>query len=152
MSLYREARGRSLWQFALVAAIALAVGIGIGILLAPEQEEPRVAESLVALDAELNRARSALDLVTIEYPQAVADGEVAQETELSAALSQAKTAQSTVAAAEADLLVLDAERTEELGDTIDQLVAAIEEHAESAAVDRLAKRAERTLDSLTGGP
>jgi hypothetical protein len=150
MSLYREARGRSLWQIALVGAIALAIGIGIGLLLAPESEEPTLAESVAALDAELDRARAALELVTIEYPQAVADGEVAEQTELTAALDQAESAQRTVAAAEADIAVLDAARSERLEETLEQLVVAIEDRAKPAEVDDLATEASAELEALTG--
>jgi len=150
MSLYREARGRSLWQIALVGAIALAIGIGIGLLLAPENEEPTLAESVAALDADLDRARAALELVTIEYPQAVADGEVAEQTELTAALDQAESAQRTAAAAEADIAVLDAARSERLEETLEQLVVAIEDRAKPAEVDDLATEASAELEALTG--
>jgi hypothetical protein len=151
MSLYREPRGRRIWPLAVTAILAAGVGLGIGLLVAPDEEDPSVSAAIEELRGEVAPAISALELVTIEYPQAVRGGEVVAETELAAARSQAEQAQATVVAAESDLAALDPAATERAVSDLDELVAEIDAEADPRSVEDLATRARASLEATVGG-
>lgn len=150
MSLYREPRGRRIWPLALTAIIAAAIGLAIGLLVSADEEEPSLAAAIENLRAELAPALSALELVTIEYPQAVQRGEVVAETELEAARSQAERAHSTVLANEPDLAALDPASAQRVRDELDELLAEIDAEADPMTVERLARGARRKLEHALG--
>ena len=150
MSLYRQAGGRRVWPIVVSAAIAAAVGFGIGAAVFSGSEEPNVADAVAELRAELAPARSALELVTIEYPQAFASGATAGETELGAARSHAETARSAVAAAAPELAILRPGGANVLEAELDDLVAAIDAESRPRLVVALARDAEGLIDRLLG--
>src|SRR5688572_18386055 len=107
MSLYRQPTGKPARTIALVALAALLVGGGAGFAIGRSTApEPSLAELAADVRQQVRPAHSALELVTIEYPQSVENGKVVAETEYAAARAQAQTAADTIAGARADLAAL----------------------------------------------
>lgn len=143
MSLYREV-GRSPRAIALAAIAALLFGLLGGFALGRgTASEPSLAEQVEAVGEEVRPALNALELVGIEYPQAVvgSGAEASAETELQGAVAQAESARDTLASA-SDLAALDPEgyrgalaATERVGELIDDRAAApiVTSRAEEAA-------------------
>ena len=83
MSLYRVASRRGRLGGLLLPAIVLVLGLTVGFLVGrASADEPSLAEALDAPAAHVEDARNALDVLTIEYPQAVEE-----TTEYEAALA-----------------------------------------------------------------
>jgi hypothetical protein len=152
VSLYRQPRGRPARTIALAAVAALLIGgmagFAIGRSTAPES-------SLVELAADarerLGPAQSALELVTIEYPQSVRKGRVVAETEYAAARAQAQSAADTITAARAELAALDPSGVEEASAAIGKVVRLVARQAEPGAVERAARRADAAVERLARG-
>jgi len=101
MSLYRVASRRSRLLVLLVPVAALVVGLLVGVLVGRSTApEPTLSEALAKPAANVDDARNALEVLTIEYPQAVANGEVRATTEYQGAQADVRRAQEALAAAE----------------------------------------------------
>jgi hypothetical protein len=145
MSLYRQARGRRIWPIALTGVVAGLAGLGAGLAISGGEEPASLDEAMGALQEDVRPALSALELVRIEYPEAVRGGEVVRETELQAALSQAEAARSTLRSAEADLAILAPATAARATELVDRLVEQIQEQSDPRAVVQLSVRAEAAI-------
>lgn len=127
MSLYREV-GRSRRAIALAAAVALAIGLAAGFATGRgTAPEPSLAERVDELGESVQPALNALELVGIEYPQAVdARGEVIAETEIAAAEAQARSAAATLESARPELETLDPAAYDRAIGTVELLERRIE--------------------------
>jgi len=151
MSLYRESGGRRSGALIGISVAALLVGLiggfAAGRASAPE---PELGERLAEVREAVQPALSALELITIEYPQAVADGEVIAETEYSAVQSQVNAARMTLDAAQADLSLLDSAAAEEAQARVDELVEMIASREDTGSVDRSAVAAAGAIEAAAG--
>jgi hypothetical protein len=149
MSLYRQPTGRPARTIALVTLAALLVGGGVGFAIgrstAPERS---LAELAADVRQQVRPAQSALELVTIEYPQSVEDGKIVAETEYAAARAQAQTAADTVAGARADLVALNPSAVEDASEAITEVGRLMSRHADPAVVERAAGRANAAVERL----
>jgi hypothetical protein len=152
MSLYRQPRGKPARTIALMTLAALLVGGGAGFAIgrstAPERS---LAELAADVRQQVRPAQSALELVTIEYPQAVENGKIVAETEYVAARAQAQTAADTVAGARADLAALDPSAVEDATEAIAEVGRLMSRHADPAVVERAVGRANAAVERLARG-
>lgn len=150
MSLYRQpgARARRVAVAAGVAGLLAGFAAGLLVAGAGSDQPPTVRAALDALQDRLRPASSGLDLVAIEYRQAVRAGRVVAPTEYAAARAAVARARQAVTAARPDLAALDPNRTRELTGQLDRLAGLIAGRASPARVDALAVEAQHSLRSL----
>jgi hypothetical protein len=152
MSLYRQPTGRPVRTIALVTLAALVVGGGAGFAIgrttAPERS---LAELAADVRQQVRPAQSALELVTIEYPQSVENGKIVAETEYAAARAQAQSAADAVAGARADLAALDPSAVEDASEAIAEVARLMARHADPTVVERAAGRATAAVERLSRG-
>jgi hypothetical protein len=150
MSLYRVASPHSRLLGLGVPVVALAVGLVLGFLVGRlSAPEGSVAEALSGPAADVAEARNALDVLTIEYPQAVSDGAVQEVTEYEAARTDVQRAQDALASAD-DLEALDAEGFRQAADLLREVGALVERKASPAEVAAKVRDADEALAELPG--
>lgn len=144
MSLYREARPRRWWPVGLAAVLGAAAGLVVALVLAASDDEPDLAEAVEALREDVRPAIGALELVEIEYTEAVRRGNVVAESEYEAARSSLEQARASFEAARADLELLDPAATEQAAAMLARLDELIGRRAYPPLVENLvgAARAE----------
>jgi hypothetical protein len=113
---------------------------------------PSQAERAGAARSAAAEALDGLELVGIEYPQAVHDGRVVAPTEYAAAKADVARAADAVDAARDDLRALGARRAAALERAVAALRAGVERRADPAEVDRLAAAATRALREALPAP
>jgi hypothetical protein len=152
MSLYRQPTGRPVRAIAIATLAALlvggAAGFAIGRSTAPE---PGLVELAGDARERVRPARSALELVTIEYPQSVQNGRIVAETEYAAARAQARAAADAIAGARTDLAALDPSGVEEASGAIAEVDRLMSRHADPALVEQAADRAHTAVERLARG-
>ena len=150
MSLYRQAGAGGLRRTAVAAALGVLVGLATGLLAARGggDEPPTVREALAALGERLSPAVSGLELVAIEYREAVRDGRVVAPTEYAAARADVRRARQAVAGSRADLEALHPRVAARLDAELSQLDRAVADRAPPAQVEALAGRAQASLRTL----
>jgi hypothetical protein len=149
MSLYREAGRRSAWPLALAAALGIAIGVALGTLIGGS-DDGSLSDEVSELRADLRPAAGALELVRIEYSEAVRGGEVVAATEFDASRSHAERARVLVDENSEDLAALSPTGAEEASVAIDRLLRLIDSHAPAARVNAAARQAERALETALG--
>ncbi len=149
MSLYREARSRSLWPFSLVALVAAAIGLAIGLLLGGSGE-PSLSEALEPVHEDVRAAQSSLELVPIEYEQGQGSGPAAAATEDEAAQEHLNRARESFEQAEPDLILINPAGTAAAVEAFDALDAAIADRAPASEVERLTLEAASALNTAAG--
>jgi hypothetical protein len=150
MSLYRVASRRSRLFGVLVPAIALVVGLVVGVLAGRSTApEPSLTEALAGPAAHVDEARTALDVLTIEYPQAVENGEVRAETEYEGAQSDVQRAQEALAAAD-DLEAVEPSGYRRAAALVAEIAGLVERKAPPAEVEARVRAAEEALAALPG--
>jgi hypothetical protein len=150
MSLYRVASRRGRLGGLLLPAVVLVVGLLVGFLIGrASSSEPSLADALDAPVAHVADARNALDVLTIEYPQAVSGGEVKEPTEYDAALSDARRAQDALGEAD-DLGELDPEAYQRATELLTAVADLVAQKAAPAAVALRVRAADRALSELPG--
>lgn len=131
-------------------AIGLAFAAGfVGGFLAGRAggSRPSLASALEHLQRELRPAGDALELVPIEYRQAVRGGQIVAPTEYAAAKEDLDRAQDAFASARADLAALAPEEAGRAAAELGQLAALLERRAAPGTVATQARRAERTISA-----
>jgi hypothetical protein len=146
VSLYRQA-GRANARSAVAAALAaLLLGFGAGYLTRGGGEEsPSLRVAVSDVRDRLRPVRAGLDLVMVEYPQAVRDGRVIAGTEYAAAQADVARARKGFASARADLALLDSRRTREAAAALDQLATLVDRRVPAPQVAAAARAAEAAL-------
>jgi hypothetical protein len=105
MSLYREP-GRRRRRRQIGAGVAVVAGLaiaGIVVLATRDSGPPSRADHVAAVRAAASQASDGLDLVTIEYGQAVRNGKVVAPTEYQAAQADLSRAQDAITKARKDI-------------------------------------------------
>jgi hypothetical protein len=146
MSLYREVgRGRP-WVVATAVVVALAIGFGVGFATGRSTApEPTFEDAVAALQSEIRAATDALELVTIEYEQAVANGAVTAESEYDAARADAARAQEIFTSHREELTLLSPDETAATEATLQALAEQIEAVADPNEVTATAEEAMQAL-------
>jgi hypothetical protein len=145
MSLYRVASRRSRLFGLLVPAIALVVGLVVGLLVGrATAPEPSLSDVLADEASHVAEARTALDVLTIEYPQAVSS-----PTEYGGAQADVRHAQDALAAA-GDLEALDPSGYRRATALVAEVAALVARKAPPAEVEARVRSAEEALAALPG--
>lgn len=149
MSLYREPRRRTRW-LALVLGLVLAIGFLAGFLAgrAGGDSEPSLTAALARLQRQARPAADALELVAIEYPQAVRDGRVIAESEYKAAQEDLERARTTLARLRPELELISPAQVQSAARELARLAALIESRSAPPDVKASAQRAKRTLERV----
>lgn len=151
MSLYRQTGGASRGVAIGAAIAALLVGAVAGFALGRDSvDEPTLQEQLEDLATDLRPATSALELVGIEYAEAVEDGEVVAETEHQAARSQLETARSILESKQSELRAVSASRYETALEALAEVEARFDAMADPAAVKQASVRASDAIAAAAG--
>jgi hypothetical protein len=149
MSLYRQAAGTRTSTLVVVGLVVLFAGAAAGFALGRgTAPEPTLSELADEVGEDIRPALSALELVTIEYPQAVREGQVVAETEYAAAKSQAGTAESVVASLAADLAALNPAQAKGATAAVERVTTLIEDRAQPQRVERAAQDAAAALEAM----
>jgi len=150
MSLYRVASRRGRLGGLLLPTVALVVGLTVGFLIGrASADEPSLAEALEAPVAHVADARNALDVLTIEYPQAVVGGEVQETTEYEAALADVRRAQDELGYAE-DLGELDPDGYRRATALVTDVADLVARRAAPALVAARVRAVDQALSELPG--
>jgi hypothetical protein len=145
MSLYRVASRRSRLFALLVPAIALVVGLAVGLLVGrATAPEPSLSDALADEAAHVAEARTALDVLTIEYPQAVSS-----PTEYGGAQADVRHAQEALAAADG-LEAIDPSGYRRATALVAEVAALVDRKAPPAEVEARVRAAEEALAALPG--
>lgn len=151
MSVYRDPAGRRSRLLVGAAIVAALIGAIAGFVLArATDDDPTLADQVAEVRGGLMSAISALELVTIEYREAVRDGEVVEQTEYEAAQSQAASAAATLDSAAEDLSLIAPEQARAAEQGIAELEQLIDARADFVEVDRAASAAREQLDAAAG--
>jgi hypothetical protein len=143
MAIYRPAKPR--WPaLVLTAAAGLVVGVAGGWLIAA-RSEPDTTEAARSIRSSLDRAAGSLEIVGIEYREAVRGREVVARAEYEGARDAALRARSLFAEIRQPLAVLDAEAAAEITADLNGLVEAVESTAEENDVAQMASSTEDRL-------
>jgi hypothetical protein len=103
MSLYREVRGRTR-RVLVAAALVLVLGVVGGFVLGRATTgEPSLADKLADFRDQSQQVADALEVLVVEYPQAVRNGRVAAQTEYAGAKRDVERAQTSFGDIESDL-------------------------------------------------
>jgi hypothetical protein len=122
-----------------------AVGFALGRGTAPD---PVLSDLAAEARAEVLPATNALELVTIEYPEAVRGGKVVAATEYEAAVAQAASAADALAAAAPELRQLDPGGHAAATEAVDEVVRLVGEEAEPRIVEAAAEDASDAVEAL----
>jgi hypothetical protein len=149
MSLYRQPGSRSLRLAIGAATLGLLVGLAIGLLAGRGGgEPPSLRESLTSVRERLRPATSGLELVAIEYREAVRGGRVIAPTEYAAARADLRRARQAIEASKADLVALQPRLAARLEGQLTDLERLVARRAPSARVVALAGQAQDSLRAI----
>jgi multidrug resistance efflux pump len=138
MSLYREVGSRRRWLAAAAlagAAIGLLAGWGIA---RTTESEPSLADALARTQSRIAPAVDGLELLSIEYPQAVRAGQVVAATEYAAARADLRRTRDAVERARDELALLDSSAGS-LPGRLESLARLVEARAPAAEVTETAR-------------
>jgi len=139
-------RGRR-WPGLLTAlAVGLLLG-GIGGAVAGRATAPSLAEQARELRRETAGVLSRLEVLTVEYPQAVRDGQVVGRTEYDGSVARVDNARNALAGLASDLRAVDPAGYEQAQAAVDRLAADVGARADPATV---AARVRQVRAALTG--
>jgi len=134
MAIYRPPKPR--WRVAVGAGLAgLLVGAVAG--FAAGDKEPDPLEGARALQVDLTRAAGPLEVVAIEYEEAVPAGEVVAEAEYQGGLAALRSSRGRFEEVREALSVFDPARTDEIAAGYDELQRLMESHADPEDVRAL---------------
>jgi hypothetical protein len=147
MSLYREAGGPRIASFAVTALAAVAIGALGGYLAGAggEEEDASLTEAVEQLQQDVRPALNELELVMIEYGEAVRGGRVVAETEYQASVDHAERARDAVEGASQELELLSPAGLERARSSLDELAGMIESQVPADRVDAAVARADAAI-------
>lgn len=146
MSLYREPGRRGRGAVAVGAVIGLTAGLAIGLAVGSGgDDEASLADSIAELQSELQPALSELELVQIEYTEAVRAGEVSAESEYQASVQHLAGARETLDSASAELEALSPDGSAAAERSLDELDRLVDDAAPSARVAVAVRRADAAI-------
>jgi hypothetical protein len=149
MSLYREA-GRGLRRIAIVAAVAAAVGLVAGFLVGRETRgTPSLAEKIAQARDDYGKLPDALELVKIEYPQAVRGNTVVAQTEYDAAKADVRRARDALAEIRGDLRAIAPQRADLAERQLRDLQDLV---AKPAQPEQVLNQVQKVLETLNETP
>jgi hypothetical protein len=150
MSLYREAGRRRRWLVPLVIGLAAGLVIGFGAGRASTDSSPSLERAVAELGQRARKATDALELLTIEYRQAVREGRVVAPTEYAAAQHDVETARDRLAELRPDLDALAPADAQRASEQLDALAALVRRRGPATVVERQANAIRETLVRATG--
>lgn len=149
MSLYRQPGSRSFRLAIGAAALGLVVGLAIGLLAGRGGgEPPSLRESLASVRDRLRPASSGLELVAIEYREAVRGGRVVAPTEYAAARADLRRARQAIEVSKADLVALQPRLTARLEAQLKELERLVAGRTPAPRVVALAGQAQDSLRAI----
>jgi hypothetical protein len=149
MSLYREV-GSGLRRFAILAAVALVVGVLAGFWLGrTTKSEPSLADKLADTRDRYAKVPDALELLRIEYPQAVRGSQVVARTEYAAAQADVERARGAFDDVADDLRTLAPQRVGLAERQLDALARLV---AKPAPPEQVLNQAQKVRETLSGIP
>ena len=149
MSLYREVGG-GVRRFVIVAGAALVVGLVAGLVLGRVSKgEPSLADKLAQTRDRYQKVPDALELLRIEYPQAVHGNRVVARTEYGAAKADVERALSALPAVASDLRALGPQRVDLAERQLADLSRLV---AQPAPPEQVLNQAAKVRETLSGIP
>ncbi|MGH2956371.1 MAG: hypothetical protein ACRDL6_05180 [Solirubrobacterales bacterium] len=147
MSLYREAgrRGTTALLGGLLAGLLIGVLAGYLLGSAGGDEEASLEDAVEQLQEDVTPALSELELVTIEYSEAVRGGEVVAETEYAASVDHVERARSTFEDASAELRTLSPDQLASAEQALAELATLVEQRAPAGEVKATAGQADAAI-------
>jgi hypothetical protein len=131
VSLYREAgRARRRRRIAIGAGVLIVVIVVIVVLLAGGGGPPSHADRVKAAQAAASEALDGVEIVTVEYPQAVRGGRVVAATEFAGAKADVQRARQQLAQHRADFEAVDPAAYRRADDALGTLAATVARRAD----------------------
>jgi hypothetical protein len=151
MSLYREpgqARRRRRRIAGGAAVAALVVVLLVVLLAGGGSAPPTQAQRAAAASTAAAQALDGLELLQIEYGQAVADGRVVAPTEYDAAKADVDRARATLLAHKPDIAAVDPDGVDPIIRSLDDVAVAVQQRASAAGLKTAADAARARLTAL----
>jgi len=141
MSLYRQAgRTRRRRRIAIGAGVAVAAVVVLAVVLASSGGgPPSHAERVSSARSAASEALDGVELLTVEYAQAVRGGRVVAPTEFGAAKADVQRARQSLADHQADFEAVDAAAYTRAAQALGELAATVERRADIAAAVEAAR-------------
>ena len=143
MAIYRPPRPR--WR---AAAVGIAAGLLVGGLIGyalGNPNEPDLDAAIGAIEASLVRAAGSLEVVVIEYNEAVEDGEVVAEAEYQGSLDALASSRASYEDVASGLTALAPDRARAIEVFYDELEAAMAATEDSGEIELLVGQLDRLL-------
>jgi hypothetical protein len=149
MAIYRPAKPR--WPVLVITAAAGLVVGGIAGWLIAARSEADTTEAARAIRSSLDRTAGSVEIVGIEYREAVRDGEVVARAEYDGARDAALRARSLFADVRQPLAVLAPGAAAQIAEDLNGLIEAIESTADEDDVAEIVSSTKARLRAF-GGP
>jgi hypothetical protein len=152
MSLYRQAGRRPAAPIVAALAVGLLAGALGGYLLGKDggDDPPSLQAALADLSDRAQPVSAALELLPLEYGQAVRGGRAVEPTELAAARADLERARAVFGELRPELALLDRSGARRLEGGISALETLVSDQAPAARVEAAARAASRQLAAITG--
>jgi hypothetical protein len=149
MAIYRRSPPR--WRATAVAAVVCLVAGGAAGWLIGSRSEPDPIEAVRSIQSSLAGVSGALEVVEIEYAEAVEDGETVAQSEYEGARAAAIRARSLFAEVRRPLQVLAPAAVSQIDTNLEALVGAIDSTADEAEVAEMVATTSELIDKF-GAP
>lgn len=148
MAIYRPQRPR--WRATAVAGL---VGLGLGLLIGWGllRPEPNPAELIASARATLASAAATLEVVEIEYDEAVEDSRIVARPEYEGARSALRSSRERYAEARAVVAAVSADDASAIDDAYDDLERAVDARAPAEEVSASAQGLREMLTGVLAG-
>jgi hypothetical protein len=145
MSLYREVRGGAR-RLLILAAIAVLIGLAGGFVLGRATEgEPSLAGKVADFRDDAQKVASALEVLAVEYPQAVRGSRVVAQTEYTAAKADVERAHTAFEEIQGDLQAIFPQRVALAESQLHELEKLVKQTAPPEQVLNQAAKVRETL-------
>ena len=153
MSLYRQPGRRRQRRRLIAAAIValVAVVVLVVVLATGDSGPPSQAQRAQAARSAATEALNGLELLGIEYGQAVKDGEIVEPTEYAAAQADVRRTQDALRKHDADLEAVDPAARRQALIAVGRLGDAVRARVDTARMKELIRAAQDALAPFSGG-